>query len=163
LGYVHSVLVHPAAPSVIYAGTSNNGLFRGSTLHRLTIDPIPSPQVVGQPFPITLTARDELGFPLDSPSQAQLTALAKDDPALAETLADGGYDGTATLTDTTGTITPTVIALSDGVAQPRVTINLTATGVVITATLSEGLIATSNPFDVGEFIFLYLPLVTRTQ
>jgi photosystem II stability/assembly factor-like uncharacterized protein len=37
LGHVYDVLVYPDAPSVIYAATSSNGVFRGSTLDHLTI------------------------------------------------------------------------------------------------------------------------------
>jgi hypothetical protein len=163
LGYVHSVLIHPAALSVIYAATSNNGLFRGSTLHHLTIDPIPSPQRVDRAFPITLTACDELGFPITGPPQVQLAALARSDPALAETLAAGGYDGTATLTDTTGTISPTLVTFVDGVATTGVVITTPVRSGTITATIPGGPTVTSNPFDVRADVYIYLPMITEAQ
>ena len=75
----------------------------------------------------------------------------------------GGYESTAMLTDATGTITPTVVTLSGGVAHPQVTIDRVAKGVVITATLSDGPTATSNPFDIGWYAYFYLPLITRTE
>ncbi len=161
LGPVEAVLIHPAAPSVIYAATSNNGVFRGSTLDHLTFDPIASPQYVNHPFPISVTARDELGFPLTGPSQGELAGLAKTDPALAETLAAGGFNGTATLTDTTGTITPTSIAFVDGVATADVRIGTEATADTITAAIPGGPMATSNPFDVVLFR-VYLPVVMHS-
>jgi len=163
LGNVEAVLIHPIAPSVIYAGTSNNGLFRGSTLHHLTIDPIPSPQFVGRTFPITLTACDELGFPITGPPQAQLAALSRRDPALAETLAAGGYNGTATLTDTTRTISPTLVTFVDGVATTDVVITTPVCSGTITATIPGGPAVTSNPFDVRADVYVYLPVVIRGQ
>ncbi len=161
LGYVYSVLIHPTAPSVLYAATSNHGVFRGSTLDHLTIDPIASPQHVNRPFPITVTARDELGFPLTGPSQGELAALAEADPALAQTLAAGGFDGTAALTDTTGTIRPQEILFCDGVATGEVAIAVPVDSGVITATVPGGPTATSNPFDVTLFR-VYLPVVRRS-
>jgi hypothetical protein len=158
LGPVEAVLVHPAAPSVIYAGTSNNGVFRGSTLHHLTMVPVDSPQYVNRAFPIAVTARDELGFPLTGPTEVELAAWARHDPALAETLAAGGFSGTATLTDTTGTIQPTEITFADGVATANVKIAAPVTGGTLTATVPNGPAVTSNPFDVIS-LKVYLPVV----
>ena len=162
LGYVYSVLIHPTAPSVLYAATSNNGVFRGSTLHHLTFDPIASPQHVHHPFPITITACDELGFPLTGPSQGELAAVAEADPALAQTLAAGGFNGTAALTDTTGTITPTRVTFSNGVATAGVIIALPVTADTITVTIPDGPAVTSNPFDVVWY-HVYLPLINKNE
>ena len=159
LGNVYAILVHPAAPSVLYAGTANNGLFRGSTLDHLTIEPLASPQHVRRPFEITLTARDALGFPLIGTNPLMLASIT--DARLAQTLAAGGYMGTATLVDTTGTLTPTQVALVDGVAVVPVTVSDEAYGVTITATLPEGVAITSNPFDVIWAARLFLPLVWK--
>jgi hypothetical protein len=161
LGYVQSVLVHPTAPSIVYAGTSNNGILRGSTLHHLTVEPVDSPQYVNRTFPITVTARDELGFPLTGPTQTQLAALTVHDSALAETLAAGGFDGTATLTDTTGTIRPLEITFADGVTTENVAIAAAVNSGTITATVPGGPAVISNPFDVIVFR-VYLPLVIRS-
>jgi hypothetical protein len=79
LGTVQDVLIHPQEPSVIYAATSSNGVFRGSTLDHLTMAPVDSPQYVHHTFPITLTARDALSLTVP-------------------------YTGTAILGDTTGTL-----------------------------------------------------------
>jgi len=143
LGTVEAVLVHPTVPSVVYAGTSNNGVFRGSTLDHLTMDPIDSPQYVNHAFPITVTARDALGFPLS-----------------------GGFNDTASLTDTTGTISPTLIAFADGIATTDVVIATPVNAGTIVVTLPGGPIVTSNPFNVvtwpGEFK-LYLPVVVKSN
>lgn len=161
LGYVYDVLIHPEAPSVVYAATSNNGVFRGSTLDHLTIDPIDSPQYVLRSFPITVTARDELGFALTGPSRAELGRIARSDTALAKTLAGGGYDGTATLFDRSGTIVPMQVTLADGVAIAQVAIASEMVSDVVTATISGGPSVASNSFDVIWMTRLYLPLVNR--
>ena len=157
LGYVHSVLVHPTAPSVIYAATSNHGLFRGSTLHHLAMDPVASPQFVEHAFPITITARDELDFPLTGISGTQSATSAA-------TLSVGRYDGTATLADTTGTISPTLVTFVDGVATTDVVITAPVESGVITATIPGGPAVTSNPFDVvKEDFYVYLPVVIKAH
>ena len=161
LGYVYDVLIHPQAPSVIYAATSNNGVFRGSTLNHLTIASIDSPQYVHRSFPITVTARDELGFPLIGPSQAELRRIARSNSTLVKTLAGGGYDGTAILLDHTETITPTLMTFADGVAVAEVAIVTEAASDVITATVSGGPAVVSNPFDVIWAMRLYLPVISR--
>jgi len=88
-------------------------------------DPV-GDQVTGVPFAITITALDTEGLPVTS------------------------YDGTAILTDTTGTILPTVTdPFVNGVWVGEVTIHQAATGVVISAqdVATEG---SSNPFTVTD-------------
>lgn len=148
LGAVQDVLVHPTAPSVIYAATSNSGVFRGSTLDHLTMKSVDSPQYVNHSFPITVTARDELGFPLIGTSGAQQATLTQIDPALAGTLTAGGFDETAALTDTTGTVSPTSVTFVDGVALADAVISTPVSSDTITATLPGSLATSSNPFDV---------------
>jgi hypothetical protein len=81
-------------------------------------------QVAGVPFTIAITAVDDGGLPVTS------------------------YDGTATLTDTTGTIAPAATGpFVAGVWSEQVTINQAATGVVITAE-DVGILGSSNPFTV---------------
>jgi photosystem II stability/assembly factor-like uncharacterized protein len=161
LGYVYDVLVHPQAPSVIYAATSNNGIFRGSTLDHLTMEPVDDPQYVRHSFLITVTARDELGFPLTGTSSANVRKIAGADAALAKTLAASGYDGIATLIDRTETITPTQVTFVDGIAVAEVTVMTQTVSDLITATISGGPSVTSNPFDVVWTARLYLPMVKR--
>ena len=159
LGHIYALAVHPTAPGVIFAGTSNNGLFRGSTLDHLTMEPIANPQYVARPFELTLTARDALGFPLIGLTPQSLTSIT--DARLAQTLAAGGYMGTAVLTDTTGTLAPMQVDLVDGIAIAPVTVNQVASGVTITATLPEDISAISNSFDVIWAARLFLPLVIK--
>jgi len=94
------------------------------TLDHFTIEPIDTPQYVGLPFSVTITARDF--------SAGVLT----------------GYSGPATLTDTTGTMTPAVTgSFTAGVWTGQVTVHQAATGVTITA--QDGAAAgTSDGFDV---------------
>ena len=88
-------------------------------------DPV-GDQVVGVPFAVTVTAIDDGGLTVTS------------------------YDGTAALTDTTGTIIPIVTdAFVDGVWTGEVTINQAATEVVIEAQDGTAL-GSSNPFTVTE-------------
>ncbi len=156
LGHVYAVLAHPEAPSVVYAGTSNNGLFRGSTLDHLTMDPVGDPQYVHRSFTVTLTARDALGFPLTGDDGVvQSTA----DPRLAATLSSGGYVGNAGLTATVGAFSPQSVFLVDGIGEVQVTFIEEAEAVVLTATLSEGPSASSDSFDVMWYARLYLPLI----
>lgn len=155
IGTVYALAVHPTAPNVIYAGTTSAGVLRGSTLDHLTIESVTSPQCVNQSFPVTITARDALGFPLTGESNATLATM--EDTILARTLAQG-YAGTATLTDTSSTITPTDVMLSDGMATPAVMIRA-AGDVVITATLADGPAVRSEPFAVTWPYKLNLPLI----
>jgi parallel beta-helix repeat protein len=57
------------------------------------------------------------------------------------------FDGSATLSDTTGTITPETVTFADGVWTGEVTIGLTAVDVVITAE-ADGITGSSDPFRV---------------
>lgn len=174
LGTVEDVLIHPDEPSVIYAATSSNGVFRGSTLDHLTVETIENPQYVHHTFPITLTARDALGFPLTGITQAQMEILARrhnvnvteeyegaasisaasSDLALMETLTAGGFNGTAILIDNTQTITPTTVTFVDGIAAVDVAIAAPANSDIVTATVPDGPTIASVPFDV-----IYAPTV----
>lgn len=169
LGYVYSVLVHPTRPNIIYVATSNHSVFRGSTLDHLTIEPIDSPQYVNRPFPITLTAWDALGFPLTGTSlvqggQAQGLPLPQGDMPLMETLAAGGYNGTAILTDTARLVSPTLVNLVNGVGIQDLVFRQPSANDVITAALqAEGLQVVSNPFQVRWYASVYLPMVVKIQ
>jgi hypothetical protein len=161
LGNVYAVLAHPDASSVVYAGTSNNGLFRGSMLDHITLNPISTTQYVYRPFTLTVTARDALGFPLSGAASAQTQDLVRHDARLANTLATG-YNGSAILTDTAGLITPTSVSLINGVAVQPVVFKQAIASDTITATLKiEGLQTTSNPFTVQWFAQIALPLVMK--
>ena len=91
-------------------------------IHHLIFASISSPQVAGVSFPITVTAKD----------------------LYEHTVAD--YTNPAFLSDTTGTISPLIINLVNGVGTTNVTITKAQTGVIITATGSPS--GQSNPFDV---------------
>ncbi len=97
-------------------------------------------QLTGEPFTVTITALDAFGN----------TAT--------------GFTGPATLTDTTGTIAPAVSgSFVDGVWSGAVTIDVEATGVVITAT-AGAVSGSSAPFDVIQSdFFIYLPFVVRNS
>ncbi len=101
------------------------------TLDHFTVEPVSSPQYVGLPFTITITARDFSGGVLT------------------------GYSGTASLTDTTGTMTPaTSGAFSGGMWTGQVTVHQTAPGVTITAQdgAAQG---TSSGFEVQALPSFY--------
>jgi hypothetical protein len=107
---------------------------------RFTFDFIAN-QVAEAPFSITLTARD----------------------ACSNTVT--GFAGTATLTDTTGVISPTVTGdFVDGVWSGLVRIVVPANDVVITAT-SGAVSGLSNPFNIAALepsrSYVYLPLVVQ--
>jgi hypothetical protein len=89
-------------------------------------DPIPSPQCVGSPFSITIRAKDEYGEP--------------------GTL----YNGTANLSDLTGTIAPATAAFSNGLFTGDVTITEAIASDQITATdaLDPVVTGASNSFQV---------------
>ena len=87
--------------------------------------------------------------------------MADDDPRLTQTLAQGGYTGVAVLTDTTGTLTPTLVTLTDGVGQVPASVGAAAVEVYITAHLPEGITARSNSFDVVWYAEIFLPLLLR--
>jgi len=96
----------------------------GPALHHFTFDPIPNPQIMDAPFTITIRARDQGGALLP------------------------GYVGSATLSDSTGTIDPTTTgSFVAGVWTGQVTIAQLASGVTLTA--SDGAYTgTSNVFNV---------------
>ena len=100
-------------------------------LDHLTFEPINSPQYVGSPFQVTITARDISGNLLI------------------------GYNDTAALSDSTGMIDPTVTgSFSSGVWVGEVSIGQTAHNVTITA--SDGSSSgTSEPFEVQEMPMFY--------
>lgn len=159
LGTVQSVVIHPQAPSVIYAATSNNGVFRGSTLDHIALDPISTTQYAYRPFTLTITAHDELGFPLSAASLLQTQSLVQHDARLANTLASG-YNGSAILTDTVGLVTPTTVNLINGVGSQSIVFKQSIITDTITATLqSEGLQTVSDAFEVRWYAQTYLPLI----
>jgi photosystem II stability/assembly factor-like uncharacterized protein len=161
LGNVYALATHPAARNVIYAGTSNNGLFRGSTLDHISIDPISATQYVYRPFTLTITARDALGFLLNSASSAEMHALTPHDTQLAATLSIG-YNGTIGLTDTAKLVSPTSLNLVNGSATSSIVFKQTIVSDRITATLQlAGLSAIGNPFKVKWFAQTYLPIVLK--
>jgi hypothetical protein len=160
LGHVYAVLAHPEAPTVVYAGTSNNGLFRGSTLDHLTMEPVSDPQYVHRPFTVTLTARDALGFPLTGDDTVVQSAR---DPRLAATLSSSGYAGTAVLTSTVDAFTPQSVTLVDGIGETQVTFTEEIDDAVLMATLPEGPETSSDPFDVRWYAQIYLPIVAHEE
>jgi len=93
-------------------------------------DPIDS-QTEGEPFDITIRAMDPLGNP---------------DPL---------YNGTAVITDTTGTISPVTGDFVAGVCIIEVTIEDAQSGEVITAT-DGAITGDSDPFEVEEMLYAEL-------
>ena len=86
--------------------------------------PIPSPQYPLEPFTIIVLALDQLG---------QRAA----------------FTGTATLTDTTGTIVPTTVSVVNGEGTADVVISAWLMMNVTITVSGEGLVPfTTNPFDV---------------
>ncbi len=136
---------HTDLPTMLYLFTEEGGLvqdvlvevptFSGSTevvyqlgapstVDHFTFDAIASPQLAGTAFPIAITARDTSGNLL------------------------ANYSGQASLSDSTGSISPPVTGnFSAGVWSGVVTIGQTGSGVTINA--SDGVATgTSNSFDV---------------
>jgi len=109
-------------------------VFEKQKVDHFIISEISSPQTVGVAFTITITAVDAAG----------------------QTVA--GYTGPNTLTDTTGTITPTSITFTGGVWTGSVTITKAQTGVTITTT-GNGKTGISNSFDVSS---VYQVTITAT-
>ncbi|RMD94145.1 MAG: hypothetical protein D6813_02825 [Calditrichaeota bacterium] len=94
-----------------------------AALHHFTFDPISTPQIAGVPFPITVTAQDTFNNVIDS------------------------FNQTVTLSDETGTLTPTT---SDPFVNGILTQNVKITKAIstkITAT-SGNVTGTSNLFTV---------------
>lgn len=100
-------------------------------------------RLAGDPFPITITARDAFSNVVST------------------------YSGSVTLTDTTSTINPTSTdAFVNGVATVTVVIGFPANNVVITAT--DGLtIGVSNVFHIGTTTpspnNIFLPIIFRNS
>ena len=94
--------------------------------HHFIFDPIPSPQVKGQPFTITVTAHDVLSYPVQA------------------------YTGTAVLS-ATAPISPAITdPFTSGVWSGLVQMDAAQANVVITATdtVSSGIGGSSEPFDI---------------
>jgi len=104
-------------------------------VHNFVFDTI-SDQIVNRAFTVRITAQDEHGN----------TVIA--------------YNGVAILTDTTGTITPTVTgSFSAGVWMGDVTIMQAQDGATITAQYGSAL-GVSGSFNVNSYT-VFLPLVIR--
>lgn len=125
-GYVFSSWSDGAAQShsvIMNQATTLTANFAREVDH-FTFETIPSPQTAGSPFVITITAVDADGNIVSS------------------------YSGLNTLSDTTGTITPTMTAsFVGGVWTGSVTIMHNQTGVSI-ITSGAGKVGESNLFDV---------------
>jgi hypothetical protein len=133
----HPEVYITALESGVERGRSNVFAVMGGPLADFVFSSILT-QTMGVPFTITITAVD-----------------AFDNPITA-------YTGTNTLTDTTGTITPTLTpAFVNGTVQLMVTINQAQVQDVITTT-GGGQLGTSNAFAVVKSTWdIYLPLVSR--
>ncbi|GAA5121003.1 hypothetical protein JIN84_00135 [Luteolibacter yonseiensis] len=98
--------------------------------HHFTISPIASPQVLGAPIAVTVTACDPSGGPV------------------------AGFLGPVTLGAGGRSIIPTSLAtFAGGVHNGTLRINEAADDVVLTVADSQGHTGTSNPFDVGPGAF----------
>ena len=114
-----------APPHTDVAEDSTTVDFTPGSLHHFTFDTISSPQTAGATFSITITAKD----------QYENTAAS--------------YTGTNTLSDTTGTISPSSTgSFTNGVWAGNVTITGVQTEVTI-ATTGADKSGTSNSFDVA--------------
>ncbi|MCS7283265.1 MAG: carboxypeptidase regulatory-like domain-containing protein [Anaerolineae bacterium] len=110
-------------------------IFTPGSLHHFTFDLIGT-QIIRVPFTITITARDAYGNVVST------------------------FTHTASLTDTTATISPTLTGnFNNGVWKGTVQIARAASGVIITATYGS-ISGASAPFDVSERR-VYLPLVMK--
>jgi len=113
------------SPSQDWADAAQQQTVNPTALAHFTFNTISSPQTAGTAFSITITAKDQYENNVTS------------------------YTGTNTLSDTTGTISPTSTgAFISGFWTGIVTINKAQTGVAITTT-GSGKSGTSNPFDVN--------------
>ncbi|MCP4537263.1 MAG: hypothetical protein GY832_08955 [Chloroflexi bacterium] len=105
-------------------GESDDFDVQPGTLHHFVFDGLGSLQTVGQPFPVTITARD----------------------VHSNTVT--GYTGSATLADTTGTISPTITgSFTDGIWTGDVTVTRAQESVTITIR-DNGPVGESDDFDV---------------
>ena len=94
-------------------------------LDHFTFSPIQSPKYTGSQFTVTITAQDAAGNRVIT------------------------YNGSPTLSDTTGSLTPSSVTFANGVFTGPVTIGSTGTGVTLTA-LDGSITGTSAAFDVGD-------------
>ena len=94
-------------------------------LDHFTFSPIQSPKYTGSQFTVTITAQDAAGNRVIT------------------------YNGSPTLSDTTGSLTPSSVTFANGVFTGPVTIGSTGTGVTLKA-LDGSITGTSAAFDVGD-------------
>ncbi|MFC2003838.1 SBBP repeat-containing protein, partial [Chloroflexota bacterium] len=119
-------------------GTSNSFAVHPSALHHFTFNSITT-QISGTAFSITITAKDV--------NENTVTS----------------YNDTLTLSDTTGTISPTMTgAFSSGTWTGNVTITTANTGVTITAT-DGAVTGTSNSFDFNPNEIYRIIFTTSAQ
>lgn len=104
-------------------------------------DPIPSPQVAGHPFPVLVTALN-------------------DDGGRAV-----GFANTASLADSTGTLSPANVTFAAGQAAFNATITAVAPDVALTAAgtnaCGQPIQGQSGSFSVTEPWTVFLPIVTK--
>jgi len=107
-------------------------------LDHLAIDTIPSPRIAGEPFQLTVTAR----YANDS-----IYSLT----------------GPVTLSDSSGTIEPTIVTLTNGKWSGSVTVTLAQKNAYINA-IGFGKTITSNLFDIipNKHVQFYMSISTRT-
>jgi flagellin-like protein len=125
-----------ATDSVTSSIAGESGLFtvNPGPLATFTFGSISSPQTAGSAFSVTITAVDAYGN-TEAGSTAGYTVP--------------GYTGTATLADTSGSISPTSATFTAGVWTGSVTITKATTGDVITATdPTTKMTGSSLPFTV---------------
>jgi len=107
---------------------------------QFAFEAVPSPQMVGVPFDVTISALDEDGDPVAS------------------------FSGIVELSDTTGSLAPTGIYFDGPEVTASVTIANAEQGVTITAQAPNlcgvTISGESNPFDV-QSSRIFLPIVTR--
>jgi hypothetical protein len=139
--YQGSVETRTAANVVIDSGTSSNFSITAAALDHFAFNSISSPQTAGDAFGITITAKDVFNNTVTS------------------------FSGTATLSDNTGTISPTTTtAFNSGIWSGNVTITKGQLNVVITAT-SSGKQGQSNTFNVNGGAldhFIFAPIINQT-
>ena len=108
------------------SGTSNAFTVSAGALHHFAVAAIPSPQIAGAPFNITITAQD-----------------ANNNTVIL-------FAGTVGLTTTAGTITPSPSGtFASGVRTEAVTVTQSGLARTITANDGAGHTGTSNTFDVN--------------
>lgn len=83
----------------IFAAVTYTDTLNIEQTHHFQIDPIASPETVGVYFPLSITVQDSLGGPLTS------------------------YNGSALISDLTGTISPMLVSFTNGIASMAVAVN----------------------------------------